>query len=441
LHHSKKRITDEAAGAGRGSVNPPAVNPSAPLPPARSAAPGWGRDDYKPLVPFDTSPKSSMGTIKGGVWTAVPPKRGERGVPIPMDLEAVPEGNFLSTLGQSNKTFESKIMKDIQLESWEKELNSLLTVNEGITVSTSTGQQGSPDSVSVNATDGDSAELLQVLRQAGLGVFGGEEERSSYGSPMHSHEPTGAGSEPEMSPAVVGDGDDMMALIKKMSGIQDGGEPEGVAVVDVSSEEGDDEHSHYGSDNHDYEEDEVDEGSEWTEKLKNTPKGGKFTIGGKEYTDTSSLEEEDRLISKANPNDGTISTSSSTGRIQATMGPNGISVSPKPSVQNGQDSNKKAQKQDESHDHENHETCNECGMYEARCVCEPGQEQVEEDYANEAGHEEMASLKHLLNAGNDMHYPKEKQSVGNPTKVTFETKLLKDSTSLLQDFKKLSGIK
>jgi hypothetical protein len=553
LHHSKKRITDEAAGAGRGSVNPPAVNPSAPLPPARSAAPGWGRDDYKPLVPFDTSPKSSMGTIKGGVWTADPPKRGERGVPIPMDLEAVPEGNFLSTLGQSNKTFESKIMKDIQLESWEKELNSLLTVNEGITVSTSTGQQGSPDSVSVNATDGDSAELLQVLRQAGLGVFGGEEERSSYGSPMHSQEPTGAGSEPEMSPAVVGDGNDMMALLKKMSGIQDGGEPEGVAVVDVSSEEDEDENSHYGSDNHDHEEEnEVDEGSEWTEKLKNTPKGGKFTIGGKEYTDTSSLEEEDRLISKANSNDGTISTSSSTGRIQATMGPNGISVSPKPSVQNGQDSNKKAQKQDESHDHEDHETCNECGMYEARCVCEPGQEQVEEaakyrdpkykdklytvepldytygpdadelyynpkpddyegrkrkiggsefshndplrkgygrggasnsinthgkrkgmpsrdqisslkgsikdghgthprpnlpeeqveeDYANEAGHEEMASLKHLLNAGNDMHYPKEKQSVGNPTKVTFETKLLKDSTSLLQDFRKLSGIK
>jgi hypothetical protein len=552
LHHSKKRITDEAAGAGRGSVNPPAVNPSAPLPPARSAAPGWGRDDYKPLVPFDTSPKSSMGTIKGGVWTADPPKRGERGVPIPMDLEAVPEGNFLSTLGQSNKTFESKIMKDIQLESWEKELNSLLTVNEGITVSTSTGQQGSPDSVSVNATDGDSAELLQVLRQAGLGVFGGEEERSSYGSPMHSQEPTGAGSEPEMSPAVVGDGNDMMALLKKMSGIQDGGEPEGVAVVDVSSEEDEDENSHYGSDNHDHEEDEVDEGSEWTEKLKNTPKGGKFTIGGKEYTDTSSLEEEDRLISKANSNDGTISTSSSTGRIQATMGPNGISVSPKPGVQNGQDSNKKAQKQDESHDHEDHETCNECGMYEARCVCEPGEEQVEEaakyrdpkykdklytvepldytygpdadelyynpkpddyegrkrkiggsefshndplrkgygrggasnsinthgkrkgmpsrdqisslkgsikdghgthprpnlpeeqveeDYANEAGHEEMASLKHLLNAGNDMHYPKEKQSVGNPTKVTFETKLLKDSTSLLQDFKKLSGIK
>jgi hypothetical protein len=471
LHHNKNRITDEDAGAGRGSINPPLVNPSAPLPPARTASPGWGRDDYKPLTP-DTSTGPAMGVNKGGTWTSSPTGtiRAPGG-----DPEGVKEGNFLSTLGQPNKTFESKNMKDIQLENWEKELNSLLTINEGITVSTSTGQQGSPDSVSVNATDGDSAELLQVLRQAGLGVFGGEEERSSYGSPMNSQEPTGAGSEPEMSPAVVGDGDDMMALIKKMSGIQDSGEPEGVAVVDVSSEEGDDEHSHYGTDNHNHEEhgeEEVDEGNFYAHNVL------KAKAAGKTEADLDGDGDMDQV-------------------------------------------------KEEGHDHEDHGTCNECGMYEARCVCEPGHEQVEEeqldelspelmqkavnkssamvnknyqdrnynattdyanqqdriqhgmdkragkptnftgnsndylknepgantakgsrmpvgmaeDYANEAGHEEMAQLKHLLNVGNDMHKPKEHQSVGNPTKVTFETKLLKDSTSLLQDFRKLSGIK
>ena len=388
LHHNKNRITDEDAGAGRGYINPPLVNPSAPLPPARTASPGWGRDDYKPLTP-DTSTGPAMGVNKGGTWTSSPTGtiRAPGG-----DPEGVKEGNFLSTLGQPNKTFESKNMKDIQLENWEKELNSLLTINEGITVSTSTGQQGSPDSVSVNATDGDSAELLQVLRQAGLGVFGGEEERSSYGSPMNSQEPTGAGSEPEMSPAVVGDGDDMMALIKKMSGIQDSGEPEGVAVVDVSSEEGDDEHSHYGSDNHDHEE-----------------------HGDKEETDEGNAFGNEVRTKKAD------NIPDSQQRI--TTGGQNLPV------------------KEEGHDHEEGGTCNECGMYEARCVCEPGHEQVEEDYANEAGHEEMAQLKHLLNVGNDMHKPKEHQSVGNPTKVTFETKLLKDSTSLLQDFQKLSGIK
>ena len=566
LHHNKNRITDEDAGAGRGYINPPLVNPSAPLPPARTASPGWGRDDYKPLTP-DTSTGPAMGVNKGGTWTSDP--KGTIRAPGG-DPEGVKEGNFLSTLGHSNKTFESKKMKDIQLENWEKELNSLLTINEGITVSTSTGQQGSPDSVSVNATDGDSAELLQVLRQAGLGVFGGEEERSSYGSPMNSQEPTGAGSEPEMSPAVVGDGDDMMALIKKMSGIQDSGEPEGVAVVDVSSEEGDDEHSHYGSDNHDHEEDEVDEGNAFGQEVRqkksdNIPDSQqRITTGGQNLP----VKEEDHLISKASADDGSVSTSSSTGRIQATVGPNGVSVSPKSNgqnTQNGSDTYRKAQKEDESHDHEDHGTCNECGMFEARCVCEPGEEQVEEgqldeisdqlaykvnqaragqhfaakdkadaahqqwargdnssmkqaqnvsttaqaardaksnlsrntelqksrgdrlgkqmyepatgqyrsfpqsmgtadggltrmkapaqqmnhnyeesieeDYANEAGHEEMAQLKHLLSMGNDMHKEKRSQAVGNPQQVTFETKLLKDSTSLLQDFKKLSGIK
>jgi len=425
-------------------------------------------------------------------------------------------GSFLKNLGQPKKTFEGKNMKDIQLENWEKELNSLL--NEGITVSSSTGQQGSPDSVSVNATDGDAQQLLQVLRSAGVGVFGGEQEHSDYGAPMGGHEPTGAGSEPEMSPAVVGDGDDMMALIKKMSGIQDSGEPEGIASSDYESEEGsdDDHQAQHGSDGHSHEEDgkeETDEGSEWTEKLKDTPQGGEFTIGGKEYTDTSSLEEEGKELTPAEKDEFDKKHPANV---------------PFPGY--------KGKVKEAGHDHGDHGTCNECGMFEARCVCEPGEEQVEEgqldekfggnaaqnaqynkahtgewmrspdrlqnrqddieagnlppeelkkrmqgvaktnirntwpghqtksklpgaarpayrgpdnpyaegieeDYANEAGHEEMAQLKHLLSMGNDMHKEKRSQAVGNPTQVTFETTLLKDSTSLLQDFKKLSGIK
>ena len=135
-------------------------------------------------------------------------------------------GSFLKNLVAPKKTFESNTMKDIQLENWEKELNSLLTLNEGITVSSSTGQQGSPDSVSVNATDADAQQLLQVLRQAGVGVFGGDQEHSQYGAPMNG-DTDGHGTDPESSPTVVGDGDDMMALIKKMTGIQDSGEDHG----------------------------------------------------------------------------------------------------------------------------------------------------------------------------------------------------------------------
>jgi len=57
--------------------------------------------------------------------------------------------------------------KDAQMESWSKELNALL--NEGLTITTSTGNEHSPDSVSVNATDADAHELMKLVQSAGLG--------------------------------------------------------------------------------------------------------------------------------------------------------------------------------------------------------------------------------------------------------------------------------
>jgi len=73
-------------------------------------------------------------------------------------------------------------------------------------------------------------------------------------------------------------------------------------------------------------------------------------------------------------------------------------------------------------------------------------ESMEETFANDAGGDAMADtelmkLKALLSMGNDLHKMKQSQAVGNPTKVTMETKLMNDSTNLLTDWKKLSGIK
>jgi hypothetical protein len=75
-----------------------------------------------------------------------------------------------------------------------------------------------------------------------------------------------------------------------------------------------------------------------------------------------------------------------------------------------------------------------------------GCEHVEEGYANDAGGDamaeaELAHLKELLSMGNDLHREKRTQATGNIQKVTMETKLLKDTTELLTDWKKLSGIK
>lgn len=229
-------------------------------------------------------------------------------------------GSFLRNLVAPKKTFESTDMKDVQLESWEKELNSLL--NEGITVTSSQGQQGTPDSVSINATDSDAQELLSIVRQAGLGVFGGgnEQEHSGYGAPMSGDE-GGNGTEPQMPPSVVGDGDDMMALIKKMSGIQsDAGPSNGGEEGHESPEQAGPE----GTLTPDYEEEtdreETDEGNEFSGELAKAKAQhqDEFKVDGKTYP----VKEEGQV----------------------------------PSM-------------DEGHDSEEGGSCNECGMYEARCVC------------------------------------------------------------------------
>jgi hypothetical protein len=69
----------------------------------RTAAPGFGKDDWKPLNP-DAMKKggNSMGTIKGGVWTADPPKPGEKGVPLPKNHERVPEAGAPMTAKQKS---------------------------------------------------------------------------------------------------------------------------------------------------------------------------------------------------------------------------------------------------------------------------------------------------------------------------------------------------
>ena len=114
-------------------------------------------------------------------------------------------------------------------ESLEKQLNALLEskedVAEGMTVSISKGQQGSPDSVSVSAQDGEADQLLSVIKSAGLGLFGGDDSPGmSHAEPMtldNGGEPAeiGAGGD---AIEVVGDHDGMMSLMKKLSGIGGG---------------------------------------------------------------------------------------------------------------------------------------------------------------------------------------------------------------------------
>ena len=67
----------------------------------------------------------------------------------------------------ADKIAGAKKKKDVQMESWDKQLKTLLS--EGLTVSTSVGNQGGQDTVSITASDTDAHQLLQMLQNAGMG--------------------------------------------------------------------------------------------------------------------------------------------------------------------------------------------------------------------------------------------------------------------------------
>jgi len=128
---------------------------------------------------------------------------------------------------------------EFAFEAFDSQLKALLEseekVSEGMTVSISKGQQGAPDSVSVSAQDGEADQLLSIIKSAGMGLFGGDEQ-NGYGAPQGS-----AGAHGGIS--VVDDHDGMMALMKKLSGA--GGDmPSG---GDYESEEG---HEGHGEEGH-----------------------------------------------------------------------------------------------------------------------------------------------------------------------------------------------
>lgn len=137
-----------------------------------------------------------------------------------MDKTAYMQQQARSTPGDTFKAF-GQTFKDTEVlespfafEAWDKELNALLEskeeVAEGVTISSSTGQQGMPDSVSISATDTDANKVLSFIKQLGVGAFSNQ-TASSYGSPEAQN-----GSSSHSGIDVMGDHDGMMSLMKKV---------------------------------------------------------------------------------------------------------------------------------------------------------------------------------------------------------------------------------
>jgi hypothetical protein len=401
--------------------------------------------------------------------------------------------------GIPDLSLESEIMSDMQFESWNKQLNTLLT--EGLTVSSSTGQQGSPDSVTISATDSDAQELLNIVRKAGLGVFGGgEPDTAEIGHDsalmsLPSDGPEGSGTEPEASPDVVGDGDDMLALIKKMSGLsheenhaathdyeeEDSESEEEDSEEDDSSEQDQEDQEETNGEESEEEgkksEKEVDEG--WNDRLSDPDDYESHIERMQDRADDMRKEKKEKSDSPSTPakssekpkNEaygqadegnaftGALAKAKSDGIQKGeTMKVGGktypvkeddmeegnaftgkLASTPKGGQfeLDGKKFKDTSSLEEEALDQPatmEESVCNECGVYESKCQCET----VEEAFANDAGQDamadtELAKLKALLSMGNDLHKMKRDQTVLNPTQVTVRESL--------NEWKKLSGIK
>jgi len=124
-------------------------------------------------------------------------------------------GNTFHAFGQT--MHDSDVLDEFAFESLDRQLNALLnedSVSEGMTVSISKGQENSPDSVSINASDAEADSLLSFVKQAGLGIFGGDDHGSMQDAVVTSEPSTASSREIE----VVDDHDGMLSLIRKMSG-------------------------------------------------------------------------------------------------------------------------------------------------------------------------------------------------------------------------------
>jgi hypothetical protein len=143
----------------------------------------------------------------------------EEGNAFTAALAKTPRGGKFSVGGKTftdNTGYDAKVDEmSIAFEGWDKQLSSLLiegeeVVEEGMSISVSKGQQGSPDSVSVTASDSDADKLMALVRQ--MGILGDEAPASDYGSASTDSV------QQHGDLTVVDDHDGMMALIKKVAG-------------------------------------------------------------------------------------------------------------------------------------------------------------------------------------------------------------------------------
>jgi hypothetical protein len=312
-------------------------------------------------------------------------------------LARTPKGDKFSVGG---KTFTDRTNYDSRaFESLDSQLNALLEgkVDEGMTVSISKGQQGSPDSVSVTAQDGEADQLLQAIKQAGLGLFGGDDGQQGQSGAM-SLQPADGGQEGqpgEMEIDVVDDHDGMMDLIRKVTGAQPAPAAQGFGGDEGSNDYEDEE----GSDEQDV--DDEDQGQE------------------QEVDEVESYDQEEEEVAEDNPPDS--------GAAETTADENAEAAEDQAlatAMSEGGDGGEASEQPEEVN-----EWANDAGE-KAR------------DFDDESFKTDMDFMTKVISGGLN-----KQKSTGQSTVPVVATQMsrlgnpMQESVDLLHDWKKLSGIK
>ena len=282
---------------------------------------------------------------------------------------------------------------DVQFEGWSKDLDNLLS--EGLNVVANTGLGDGPDSVTISATDEDAQKLLAIVKSAGLGMFASDDQVGDEGSPQMSIQPQ---NNPNAEIGVVDDHDDMLGLIRKMTGQGNAGQQPGAMEVEVDEEQGMNPGEAQG-----YQDEEM--------AAENTP-----TFGEVEPDQEGSSEEE---VQQATDKLEKVHDVWS----QADSGEEGEESS----EEEGEES-----AEEESGEEEEESAEEESGEEE--------EEDLEEAYANGAEdtfESDIDFMQNVISGG--VNGRKRTQSVGNP--VTIASTPMRESTDLLKDWRTLSGIK
>lgn len=284
----------------------------------------------------------------------------------------------------------------VQFESWNNQLNSLI---EGMNVVANTGLGDAPDSVTISATDEEAAQLLAIVKSAGLGMFAADEQSQQNGQP-------GAvdgvvTSEPGAAIDVVDDHDGMLSLIKKMTGqgeapVQASGPESGEQAVDEEEEVSPE---NYDSD-WDYEDAQNSRNANSRQDDDDGKGGGDAAWDDEDYSEDDDVNEEDNYPTQQERSDHQEQSTQSDGLDEE-------------------------------------KTCEACTS--GNCQEHGDKEEVEEAYENGAEDTFEADIDFMQNViSGGMNGQKRNQSVGAPISVASTP--VKEASDLLKDWKKLSGI-